>query len=159
MTVDPTKRKCRVCKLEKSELEFFRNSTRCRDCDRQYLRDWESRNREKVRLYWASSYQRNKENIQAGCRRWELNHPSAVTKLQHRRRSLLLSLFVEDVSISFLYYRDGGVCKLCNQFCDYEDASIDHIHPLSLGGEHSYKNTQLAHSVCNCRKRNKVLLN
>ncbi len=30
--------------------------------------------------------------------------------------------------------------------------TIDHIIPLSQGGEHSYKNTQLACFECNCKK-------
>jgi 5-methylcytosine-specific restriction endonuclease McrA len=34
-------------------------------------------------------------------------------------------------------------------------ATIDHIKPLSKGGEHSYANTALAHYGCNARKRDR----
>jgi 5-methylcytosine-specific restriction endonuclease McrA len=35
-------------------------------------------------------------------------------------------------------------------------ASLDHIVPVSLGGDHSEANLQLAHFSCNSKKRNKV---
>ena len=149
-------KKCRVCNLEKDEEEFYRNSTRCRNCDREYLRSWERLNPDKTQRYWKTSYDRNKESIQAGCRRWEITHPVEVIMLQHRRRALLHSAFIEDVRIDILYARDDGICKICNQPCGYQDATIDHVLPLSLGGEHSYMNTQLAHLICNCKKRNKI---
>lgn len=33
-------------------------------------------------------------------------------------------------------------------------ATIDHIIPMSLGGGHTYLNTQAAHMICNSRKSN-----
>ena len=38
---------------------------------------------------------------------------------------------------------------------DPEAASVDHIVPLSLGGDDTKANIQLAHFGCNCRKRNR----
>ncbi|AID58955.1 hypothetical protein PBI_GAIA_136 [Mycobacterium phage Gaia] len=71
--------------------------------------------------------------------------------------------FVEHVSISVLADRDGYVCQLCGnpvdmslRFPDSGSASMDHIMPVSLGGEHSYANTQLAHLFCNIRKGNRI---
>ena len=69
--------------------------------------------------------------------------------------------YVENVLIKELYKRDEGVCKLCgrpvHECVDNTDdwsATIDHIIPVSKGGEHSYANTQLAHRLCNSMKCN-----
>jgi 5-methylcytosine-specific restriction endonuclease McrA len=35
-------------------------------------------------------------------------------------------------------------------------ASVDHIIPLVLGGEHSMANVQAAHLVCNLRKGDRL---
>lgn len=151
----PTK-KCRTCNIEKDSTEYYKDSNRCRSCDREYLRNWEKKNPEKTRKYWQESYTRNSESIQKGCRNWELNHSNRVTTLQHRRRALLKAAFIEDVSLDELYKRDCGICGICGNLCNKLEASIDHIIPLSKGGEHSYKNTQLAHRRCNSQKRDRI---
>jgi 5-methylcytosine-specific restriction endonuclease McrA len=55
-----------------------------------------------------------------------------------------------------VYERDGWVCKLCGYPVPPDQSvphplapTLDHIVPLSAGGEHSYRNVQLAHFRCN----------
>ena len=78
------------------------------------------------------------------------------------RRSRLKEAFVENVDPMEVFERNNWICQLCNhpvskirdkRFIDI--ASLDHIIPLSKGGEHSYANTQLAHLSCNIRKGNR----
>lgn len=39
---------------------------------------------------------------------------------------------------------------------DHEaDRSLDHILPISVGGQHSYANTRLTHTTCNVRRQNR----
>lgn len=52
--------------------------------------------------------------------------------------------------------RDGYVCGLCGGGVDPEDVHIDHITPWSRGGKHEVNNLQVAHSLCNLRKGNRV---
>lgn len=87
-----------------------------------------------------------------------------------RRRTRKREQFIENVSLEALYKRDSGICYLCGKACRYDDyimrdgafiagdyyPSIDHIVPLSKGGEHSYANTKLAHRVCNTLKRDRL---
>jgi 5-methylcytosine-specific restriction endonuclease McrA len=56
-----------------------------------------------------------------------------------------------------LYKRDKGICQLCLKRCTREDASRDHVIPISEGGEHSYKNCVLAHLRCNSSKGNRKI--
>jgi len=52
--------------------------------------------------------------------------------------------------------RDAWRCGLCGGEVDRETWSLDHIRPLSRGGEHTYENVQLAHLSCNSRKGNRA---
>jgi hypothetical protein len=58
-----------------------------------------------------------------------------------------------------VHARDGWVCQLCGEEIDREavapapwSPSIDHVMPLSRGGEHSMANVQSAHYWCNSVK-------
>ena len=73
------------------------------------------------------------------------------------------------ITVESLYRRDGGVCYLCGDKCDFDDytkdgenfiaggsyPSIDHVVPLSKGGTHTWDNVKLAHHRCNTIKGNK----
>ena len=45
-----------------------------------------------------------------------------------------------------------NICALCNLPVLSQDASIDHIVPLALGGLNNRNNYQLAHKACNEKK-------
>lgn len=79
------------------------------------------------------------------------------------RRAQINEAFVESVSINVLLTRDAYLCGICGgdipEGLPYGDPlypHIDHIVPLSKGGEHSYVNTQPAHASCNVQKGDKV---
>jgi hypothetical protein len=86
-------------------------------------------------------------------------HKIRMKQSKRRREKQLAAVFVEDVSYADLYERDDGVCKICglpvlyDKFVDNNwSGTIDHIIPLSRGGEHSMDNCQLAHRICNSLK-------
>lgn len=72
-------------------------------------------------------------------------------KWESKRRALIKGRFVENVERGALFIRDYGVCGICK--CSITGKfEVDHIIPISRGGEHSYKNTQIAHPSCNRKK-------
>lgn len=80
-----------------------------------------------------------------------------------RRRALKLGVASESYSLPEIAVRDGYRCGLCNRKVNmrlvgpYDMApSIDHIVPLSRGGDDTTANVQLAHWLCNIRKGNRV---
>ena len=84
---------------------------------------------------------------------------------RHRRRIRKLDAFVEHVSIIKLYKRDRHRCQLCGRKLNLKRqvphplaATVDHIIPLSVGGEHSYRNTQLVCFKCNSLKGNRKVV-
>ena len=90
----------------------------------------------------------------------------------NRRMRTQSQLVDKDISLSALYKRDHGVCYLCGEQCDWNDyttkgdvfiagnhyPSIDHVKPLSKGGEHSWDNVKLACRICNSLKKDNDMM-
>ena len=60
--------------------------------------------------------------------------------------------------------RDLGICWICNNSVDLSikrtarwGATLDHVIPISKGGEDSLDNIRLAHWICNNQKSNKMI--
>lgn len=58
-----------------------------------------------------------------------------------------------------IYERDGWICAICGipvdpaiLHPDPMSASLDHVIPLSKGGDHTRENSALAHLICNIQK-------
>jgi len=62
----------------------------------------------------------------------------------------------DTITLAGLYKRDHGICQICHKAVRPKEASIDHIHPISRGGTHTWDNVQLTHVKCNLRKSNKT---
>lgn len=77
-----------------------------------------------------------------------------------RRKAQQRGVTVETVNPFTVLERDGWRCQLCGVATPkglrgtYDDRApeVDHIIPLALGGEHSYRNCQCACRKCNLEK-------
>lgn len=72
--------------------------------------------------------------------------------------------FVEKFDRFEIFERDNWICGICGEKVNRDlkhpnplSASLDHIIPISRGGEHSRQNAQCSHWVCNMRKGAKLL--
>jgi 5-methylcytosine-specific restriction endonuclease McrA len=70
----------------------------------------------------------------------------------------------EPYTLAEIAERDGYCCKLCGvqvlmdlRCPELMAPTIDHIVPISLGGDDTPANVQLAHFTCNSRKGARVL--
>lgn len=81
-----------------------------------------------------------------------------------KRRALIAESRYEHFDSTHVFERDGYICQLCGVKTkpDLKDVhnhfypNLDHIIPLSKGGEHSVENTQCLCRVCNMIKSNKI---
>ena len=105
---------------------------------------------------WAA---KNPEKAKASRLAHARKHPEKIRDRAQLRQARKRANFVEEVEGLVLADRDLWICGLCLEDIDPEvrwphpeSYSIDHIIPLSRGGDHSYANTQSAHLLCNMRK-------
>lgn len=81
--------------------------------------------------------------------------------IRKRRDKRIASASVrEDIDRRVVFGRDDWTCNICGgpipQDAAYPDplsAQVDHVVPLSQGGDHSYENVAAAHMRCNLAKR------
>lgn len=110
----------------------------CRQSHHTWL--WRQRNPEK----YAETKIKSAASVRAGGQRY-----------RSRKRSATVEFFLH----SEIFERDGWVCQICDRHVDRAlkwphslSASLDHVIPISKGGDHSRANVQLAHVICNLRK-------
>ena len=77
---------------------------------------------------------------------------SVLNEIQPGRRRPFLQEVVGD-----LFREQNGLCGICGeQLTDDVANEIDHIIPFTYGGGNERNNIQLAHNLCNRRKRAQV---
>jgi len=168
-------KRCSKCGDEKPRSGFNQETHNkdglgrwCRSCcsannAARYARD-PAATRERSAIWREANPERNLEmqsawrNAHPGARRiWAAANRDKETARWHRREARKRNAFVEDVLLSVLLERDQDICGICaSPFLVGERPSVDHIIPLSKGGQHSYTNTQAAHLLCNIRKGARV---
>lgn len=75
--------------------------------------------------------------------RWKVRQASGRPPIPARIRMLVIA-------------RDGLRCGICGRDVDPDDVDLDHVIPLSRGGETHEDNLRVTHSRCNRRRGNRV---
>ncbi len=86
-------------------------------------------------------------------RKWRSRNREKAREFSKRRRGRLLGR-LEKGSVKRIYAQQRGRCAICRTSIKSE-YHIDHIIPVSKGGEHIARNIQLLCPPCNMRKSNK----
>lgn len=73
----------------------------------------------------------------------------AVAHAEIRRARKLAAPVIEKIDRAAIYLRDAGKCHLCHKKVPRAVFTLDHLTPLSRGGEHSHRNLAVAHRSCN----------
>jgi 5-methylcytosine-specific restriction endonuclease McrA len=138
-------------------------------------RAYHAANREAIKARQRAYYAANREAIKARQRAWretnkkkirEINrayyaaNPDKVRQRVDRRKARQKGARVERVYRRRVFERDGWRCGICGgktlkkaKHPHPKAPVLDHIIPLSKGGEHSMRNVQCAHHRCNAAKR------
>lgn len=147
-------------------LKAYREANR-NDINRRAKERKASLSPEELEKFRAGSRERstryrlaNLEAVAARIRAWQQANPDKCSDAVNRRRARMYGNGrVEDVSRAQLGKRDGWLCGICREpidprvaWPDQMSASVDHVIPLSHGGEHTYVNCRIAHWICNVRR-------
>ena len=134
-----------ACKTEGGARQLI--AARCRTCDAEYFPRYATAG------YCSLVCRRNPE------RRVWANKADARAHARHTRRARRLGEGFERFDRREIYERDGWICGICAEpvdpalkYPDLMSASLDHVTPLALGGQHNRANVQCAHFICNSRK-------
>lgn len=124
----------------------------------EYQKRWRVENRERISAYAAAWRRSNPKAYEATRRRYFESHPDASRESAAKRRAWKRDAFVEEVRAEVLLELYGTSCYLCEtQIYQPRDMHMDHVVPLSRGGEHSVANVRPTHKACNLRKSDRLL--
>jgi hypothetical protein len=166
-------------KVKKARQEYYKiNKEQIGKRQRKY----DVENREKVRAR-QRKYQKehavaikktkreynknNKERVSKLKKQWIINNPEkfkiSSRKGAQKHRALKRKATIEEFSHIEVFERDNYICQLCGCKTSLRYKSqyhpkrteLDHIIPLSIGGEHSKRNTQCLCHQCNIEKGNR----
>lgn len=140
---------CKAVRKDRRLVEF-----NCVGCGNSFFPRYAS----KARYCSPECYGDQQADIQAHRRVWATKAEGRA-HARHTRRARRQGDGFERFDRREIYERDGWVCGICSEpvdpalkYPDLMSASLDHVTPLALGGQHSRANVQCAHFICNSRK-------
>lgn len=143
---DGLRSRCKSCEYAAARR------TRDKLAEASYLRDRRSRPEVQVRQqeWYKAYYAENRDSY---------------SRASHKRRSLIRDSYVDaGITVSALRARHGSDCVFCHSPMEFKPkrkrdpllATLEHLTPLSRGGDHSWENCRLACLACNMSKNNKT---
>lgn len=150
-----------ICGTASGYSKHFINKTPycapCREASRLYRKDWGEKNRDR---HNAISKKWVKENPD--------KHRVRMRDISRRRRAKKLSVESEFYTQDIILEIYGATCHICLKDIDLlapQHASmgegwelglqLDHIVPISKGGNDKIENIRPSHALCNMKKGNK----
>lgn len=121
---------------------------------------------EGVDIYRVNRNQKKYAEYLANLPHWRHRHPEKAAAFDARRQALkrgAKARTAERFTKREIYDRDGWICGICEQPVDPtlkyphpHSASLDHVVPLSLDGEHTRDNVRCSHLTCNVARGNRI---
>jgi 5-methylcytosine-specific restriction endonuclease McrA len=172
-------RRCTLC-AERLPVDSFHkdaNATggrrsHCAECHKAKAREWYAANRERQ----AGRVRASREADPERHRQWDMERYARdrakrielATEHTHKRRlRMLAGEYDRTVTRANLRKQYGDQCFYCECVMDFGRykrgetprhlASIEHVHPISKGGTHTWDNVVLACLDCNLRKNARTL--
>lgn len=127
-----------------------------REAERQASARARAENPEKVRAAYRAWYARSGREYH---RQWREENRDLVHSINARsdarRRAAILS--GEKINRRDVFERDEGVCHICGDAVEFAAMEVDHVIPLSRGGQHSLANVSTSHRSCNRWKSDRLM--
>lgn len=156
---------CTKCKAEKPLDDFHTakhhkdgRRSACKECGNAVSRKWMEANSDRFREYKAQWVKANPDKVKAQAVNWHKNHPGRTAERVARRRALRLAYEGSHYTardVIMLMESQAGLCSYCGVVLG--GYHVDHVVPLSRGGDNSADNIVLACQSCNLSKHNRLL--
>ena len=78
---------------------------------------------------------------------WETRVPAVIMLKEYQKPKSTMRLSKRNV-----FLRDEYVCQYCGTHVNEHTATLDHVHPVSLGGKTTWENSTTACKPCNFKK-------
>ena len=129
-----------------------------------YMKDYEYKDKEKRKVYlkdYLKTYEKTRKprDRKAYQKAYRLTNPGKGQLGCRKRRALMQGNLHKPYATNYIFERDGWTCQICGQkinrrlkYPNPRSKSIDHIIPLSKGGNDSPVNVQATHLRCNVGK-------
>lgn len=153
---------------EKRRIYREKNRDRLREIDAKYRASLSSEKLE-ARLRRTKEWQEaNADKVKSTRARWLAENQDVMIRHHEKRRALMASVEFFPFSTGELLDTYGTDCHLCGEPIDLgaprwtgregweRGLHVDHVVPLSKGGDHTLENCRPSHGLCNLKKYNKV---
>ncbi len=179
-----TMKRCSKCKKNLPLPEFYKASAHkdglqgeCKNCGPQRHRKYYQSHRPEYAERQRKYTKKHSAKVKEWKRKYSQTHKAEIAKWQHKyrkahlqerrakeqlRRAKKFGGTIELFADNEIFDRDGWICQICRKrvgkalkYPHPRSASLDHIVSLSKGGDHTRINVQLAHLVCNTKKRDR----
>lgn len=127
--------------------------------------EWYRKNKERVKVKSAIYYKENRTRIRDMNKQWHLKNKDRAYSRVLKRRSLKHCVAFAGVKRKEILDRDNWTCQKCGvkvhdrnkgDWNDEFKAHLDHIIPISKGGDSTPENMQVLCRTCNLRKSDKT---
>lgn len=147
---------CKVCGTTDVERFGKHHKSKCKACLNEYARQWrlenpdyKKRHRERMEEAGIVELSRQPEYRNKYARKYYRENKLDLLNLLHARRAGTPHLITRDGWRRVLDFY-GAECMQCGS---EKNITMDHIVPISKGGEHSFNNIQILCHSCNSAKR------
>lgn len=138
-------------KVRVRESQYWQNNKeKKRAKDKRYF----EKNREKNRIRCRLRYAANPEPFKHQLIEWAKAHPEYIKERARKRNLIRRGVPLDEVAKEYV----STILKDPCAYCGGEAEVIDHVIPVSKGGDSSFSNLAPSCSECNYKKSNKNLI-
>ncbi len=137
--------------LAKAKVRYHTDIEAGRQRARKYSRSAKSR------TWRQQNWQKNRPKLLAYQRRRKRQNPQQFAEYEARRRAKIKgATVIEQISRREIYDANNGCCHICQLPVQFRKMHMDHVVPLSKGGQHTRDNLKPAHPFCNMSKKDRT---